>query len=255
MLTDTHCHLDEEAFRSDLHATLTRAREAGVRRVFTVGVTAATSRAAVEMAAAHEGVHAVVGVQPNYVTQEPDDSRETVRELAGRPEAVAVGETGLDRYWDHAPIEAQREWFRWHLGLSDEVGKPFVVHCRDAEADVVELLRDYAGGRPLRGVMHSFCGSDETADACLELGLHLSFSGMLTYKRNAALRATAARVPAERLLVETDAPYLAPVPHRGKRNEPAYVAATAAVLAECRGVATAEIARRTEQNVSTLFAV
>ena len=253
MLTDTHCHLDEKAFENEVDAVLQRAADAGVRRVFTIGITAATSRAAVELADRYDNVFAVVGVQPNYVTQEPGDSRQTVEELVTHPKVVAVGETGLDRYWDHAPIEDQREWFDWHLELAARVGKPFIVHCRDAEADVVEQLRRFAGGEPLRGVMHSFCGDDATADACLVLGLHLSFSGMLTYKKNAALRETAARVPADRLLVETDAPYLAPIPHRGKRNEPAYVAKTAAALAECRGVSFTEVAETTERNVDALF--
>ena len=253
MLVDTHCHLDEKAFESDLAEVLTRAKSAGVRRIFTIGVTAATSEAAVRIAEQHAEVFAVVGVQPNYVASEPGDARERVRDLARHPRVVAIGETGLDRYWDHAPLPVQRDWFDWHLRLADEVELPFIVHCRDAEAEVVEQLTAYAAGRPLRGVMHSFCGTEETATACLKLGLHLSFSGMLTYKKNVELRAIAAAVPADRVLVETDAPYLAPVPHRGKRNEPAYVAATAELLAECRVVNLAELSEQTERNVAELF--
>lgn len=253
MLIDTHAHLDEQAFAMDVAEVVTRATDAGVGQTFTIGITAATSQAAVELAERFDSVFAVVGVQPNYVTQEPGDSQETIRKLAVREKVVAIGETGLDRYWDYAPIDAQREWFDWHLELAQEVDKPFIVHCRDAEADVVEQLQRFAQGRPLRGVMHSFCGSDETADACLAMGLHLSFSGMITYKKNEALRATAARVPADRILVETDAPYLAPIPNRGKRNEPAYVVHTASVLAEARGVSLDEISRVTTTNVRELF--
>lgn len=254
MLIDTHAHLDESAFSTDVEDVVRRAVDSGVSRIFTIGITAATSQAAVALAERFPAVFAVVGVQPNYVTQEPEDSRDIVRELAAHERVVAVGETGLDRYWDYAPIEPQREWFDWHLGLAAEIDKPFIVHCRDAEDDVVGQLQSFAGsdGR-LRGVMHSFCGSDATADACLELGMHLSFSGMLTYKRNEDLRATAARVPADRVLVETDAPYLAPIPKRGKRNEPAYVAHTAAVLADCRGVTMAEIESLTTTNATELF--
>lgn len=253
MLIDTHAHLDEQAFEADVDDVVQRAIDAGVSRVFTIGITAATSRAAVELAEKFAAVYAVVGVQPNYVTQEPGDSQETIRELSTHPRVVAIGETGLDKYWDYAPIEAQREWFDWHLELAAEVDKPFIVHCRDADDEVVEQLRSFAAGRPLCGVMHSFCGSDATADACLEMGMHLSFSGMLTYKKNETLRATAARVPADRLLVETDAPYLAPIPKRGKRNEPSYVVHTASVLAETRGVTLKEISQTTTSNAEALF--
>lgn len=254
MLIDTHSHLDEQAFNSDVDAVVARAADAGVKRIFTIGITAATSQAAVALAERFETVDAVVGVQPNYVTQEPEDSQEIIRALADKQCVVAIGETGLDRYWDYAPIEPQREWFDWHLQLARDLDKPFIVHCRDAESDVVEQLQSFAGPNgKLAGVMHSFCGSDETADACLELGMHLSFSGMLTYKKNEALRATAARVPADRLLVETDAPYLAPIPNRGKRNEPSFVVHTASVLAECRGTSLKEISAITTTNAKSFF--
>ena len=253
MLIDTHSHLDEQAFQTDVADVVARAVDSGVGRIFTIGITAATSRAAVALAERFEEVFAVVGVQPNYVTQEPGDSRESIVALASHSKVVAIGETGLDLYWDYAPIDAQREWFDWHLELAHEVDKPFIVHCRDADDDVVGQLQRFADGQQLRGVMHSFCGSDATADACLEMGMHLSFSGMLTYKKNEALRATASRVPIDRLLVETDAPYLAPIPNRGKRNEPAYVVHTASVLAEARGVSLSEISRATTENAEALF--
>ena len=208
-----------------------------------------------ELSERFPNVHAVVGVQPNYVHETAPDDRDAIRVLATHPRVVAVGETGLDRYWDHAPLDLQRAWFDWHLNLAGEVGKPFVIHCREAEAEVVEQLRTFAGGRELSGVMHSFAGDRATADACLALGLHLSFSGMLTYSKNDALRAVAAAAPADRLLVETDSPYLTPHPLRGKqrRNEPALVVHTAAVLAEVRGVTPDEIARLTTANARRLF--
>ena len=253
MLVDTHCHLDEAAFDPDRSETIARARDAGVAAMLSIGIDVATSEAAVALASEHDDVFAVVGVQPNYVTQVYDDAKDRIRSLATQDKVVAIGETGLDLYWDYAPLEEQQPWFDWHLDLAREVGKPFIVHCRDAEEQVVEQLRRYAGGQSLSGVMHSFCGSRETAAACLEMGLHLSFSGMLTYKRNDELRQIAAEAPADRVLVETDAPYLAPVPKRGKRNEPALVAHTAAVLAECRGLTADEAEALTTANAAALF--
>ena len=254
-LIDTHAHLNEDAFAGDAAEVLARAVDAGVSDVLVVGITRASSERALALAEEHANVHAVVGVQPNYVHETVPDDKAIIRELASHPRAVAVGETGLDRYWDHAPLALQREWFDWHLALAEEVGKPFVIHCREADAEVVEQLRAFAGDRRLCGVMHSFAGDRATADACLALGLHLSFSGMLTYSRNDELRAVAAEVPADRLLVETDSPYLTPHPLRGKqrRNEPALVVHTAAVLAEVRGVTAGEIADVTTANARRLF--
>ncbi len=255
MLIDTHAHLDEQAFDVDRDEVIARARDAGVEQILTIGITAATSRAAVDLAETHEDVFAVVGIQPNYVSQMQPDDWAAIEDLAVHPRVVGIGETGLDRYWDYAPIELQQEYFDHHLELSRRLGKPFVVHCREAEADVVaQLQRAHAEG-PLNGVMHSFCGDADVAAACLEMGLHISFAGMLTYKRNADLRAVAATVPRDRLLVETDSPYLAPVPLRGKRNEPANVVHTAECLAEQVGVSFEELARQTSDNARRLFSL
>jgi TatD DNase family protein len=252
-LIDTHAHLDELAFAHDLEATLDRARQAGVVAVLTIGITAETSRRAVQLAEQYPDVYAVVGIQPNYVSQMHPGDWDVIEDLAEHPRVVGIGETGLDRYWDYAPLELQQEWFDRHLELARRIDKPFVVHCREAEADVVAHLRRAAAQGPLRGVMHSFTGTQETARACLELGLYLSFAGMLTYKRNDALRAVAAATPPDRILLETDAPYLAPVPERGKRNEPAHVVLTAARLAEVRGCTLEEIAAQTTRNARELF--
>lgn len=254
-LIDTHAHLDEVAFQTDREEVLDRARAAGVTRILSIGITVETSRAAVELASVLPGVHAVVGIQPNYVAQcEPDDFSR-IEELAGQPHVVGIGETGLDRYWDYAPLDLQQQYFRQHIALAAERDLPFVVHCREAEAETVSLLREMAAGGTLSGVMHSFCGDQATAEACLDLGLHISFAGMVTYKKNEALREVAATIPAERLLVETDSPYLTPVPLRGKqkRNEPANVVHTAACLAEVRGTGPEELAALTTANAERLF--
>jgi TatD DNase family protein len=255
MLIDTHAHLDDARFAADLPAVLDRAAAAGVTRIFTVGVDLATSRAAVALAERFPHIlDAVVGLQPNHVhLAGPADWDELVA-LAAHPKAVAVGETGLDRYWKDAPFPLQEEYFARHLALARRLGKPVVIHNREADADVVRVLADDFDRRgPVRGVMHSFTGTRATADACLRAGLHLSFAGMLTYKNAAALRAVVAAVPLDRLLVETDSPYLAPVPVRGKRNEPANVAHTAACLAELVGVSAGELAAATTANARALF--
>lgn len=257
MLIDTHAHLDEDAFSADLADVVRRAGEAGVKTIITIGTTADSSRRAVEIAAQFDSVFAAVGIQPNYVAEAGPGDFELVEELAGDPNVVAIGETGLDRYWDFTPFDLQADCFRRHMELAGRVGKPFVVHCREAEADVVAQLRRGAESGSLCGVMHSFSGDAQTAAACLELGLHVSFAGMLTYKKNDALREVARQVPLERLLVETDSPYLVPVPLRGrqKRNEPANVVHTAACLAEVRGTTLDELSAATTNNARNLFSL
>jgi TatD DNase family protein len=253
-LVDTHAHLDEEAFRPDRDEVIARAAESGVEAILTIGTTAASSREAVAIAAAHPAVFAVVGIQPNYASQAAPGDWATIEELARAPQVVAIGETGLDRYWDYAPFDVQQDYFDRHIELARRLDLSFVVHCREAEQDVVAQLRRHAGaGGPLRGVMHSFSGDLETALACVELGLHISFAGMVTFKKSQALRDVAAKVPLDRLLVETDAPYLAPVPYRGKRNEPAWVRHTAECLAAVRNLSLDELAAATTHNAHRLF--
>jgi TatD DNase family protein len=200
-------------------------------------------------------VYAAVGIQPNYAAAAQAGDWEVIEQLAREPKVVAIGETGLDRYWDYAPLELQQDYFTRHVELARRLDLPFVVHCRDAEAEVVAQLRELAAAGPLRGVMHSFTGDLRTAQACLDLGLHISFAGMVTYKKNEPLRSVAAAVPLDRLLVETDAPYLAPAPHRGKRNEPGFVLHTARCLAEHRGIDPEELAARTTANARELFRI
>jgi len=251
---DTHCHLNEDAFAPDVADVVKRAVDAGVVRVIVIGCTLDSSRAAVELAARFPNVYAAVGIQPNYAQAAAATDFAEIEQLSNAPKVVAIGETGLDRYWDHSPIELQQDYFARHIALARVRNLPFVVHCRDAETDVVAALQAAAATGPLWGVMHSFTGDLATARACWELGMHISFAGMVTFKRNDVLRAVAAAVPADRLLVETDAPYLAPAgPHRGKRNEPAFVRDTAACLAEVRGITPDEFAALTTANARRLF--
>ncbi len=253
MLIDTHAHLDEQSFETDLNEVLARAKEQRVEKIFTIGVTAQTSEAALLLAKKHPQLRAVVGIQPNYVAEAGPDDFDLIAGMATDPHVVGIGETGLDRYWDAAPIELQRDFFFRHIELSRRVDKPFIVHCREAEADVIEVLRTSANNGPLVGVMHSFCGTQESADACLELGMYLSFAGMLTFKSNQALRDVAKTVPLDRILVETDSPYLSPVPLRGKRNEPANVVHTARCLADIHGLTLDEMAQYLTDNTKRLF--
>ena len=250
---DTHCHLDEDAFTQDCAESISRAVDAGVVAMVAVGITLQSCRRVIELADRFPAVFATVGLHPNYVSTAGPQDWDQIVDLAKSPKVVGLGETGLDQYWDHSPLELQVEYFDRHMELSRNLDLPFVVHCRDAEADVVAQLRRHAQQEPLNGVMHSFCGSSETAAACLEMGMYLSIGGMVTFKKNESLRQVAATIPTDRLLVETDAPYLAPTPFRGKRNEPAHVRLTAACLAEIRGVTKEEIAGATTANARRLF--
>ncbi len=254
MLIDTHAHLDDERFSDDLPAVLERAAAVGLARILTIGIDAMTSAAAVKLAQAHPLLAAVVGIQPNHVAEMKAGDWERILELVKQPRVVAVGETGLDRYWDRAPFALQEEYFARHLELARQLNKPVVIHCREAEPDVVRVLKDnFDRHGPIRGVMHSFSGDAATAATCLELGLHISFAGMLTFKNSEALRRVAATVPVDWVLVETDSPYLTPMPFRGKRNEPAYVAYTAACLAQVLGMSTERLAEQTSANARNLF--
>lgn len=251
---DTHAHLQDESFRGDLPEVLERARAAGVVRIITIGTTAASSAQAVELAMRHASVAAAIGLQPNELSGAGPRDWDAVRELGAGPRVVAIGETGLDRHWDFTPFDRQEEFFARHLELARERQKPLVIHCREAEADIVRMLRvDYDRHGPVRGVMHSFTGDAQTAQACLEMGLFISFAGMVTYKSAANLREVARCVSRERILIETDSPYLAPVPVRGKRNEPAFVVHTAAALAQLFEMDLSSFAALTTKNAQALF--
>jgi TatD DNase family protein len=253
-LIDTHAHLDDEQFRADLPAVLERAAAAGVCRIVTIATTATDSRACVELAKRYSALGATVGLQPNNLAQAAPGDWDKVVELVSSPGVVAVGETGLDRHWDYTPFGQQEDYFARHLELARRHTLPVVIHCREAEADVVRMLRQHFDKHgPVRGVMHSFTGDAKTAADCLAMGLYISFAGMLTYKNAQALRDVAKTVPLDRLLVETDSPYLAPVPLRGKRNEPANVVHTAACLAATLGQDPAVVAGHCTRNARALF--
>jgi len=253
-LFDTHTHLDDEQFDDIREEVIERARAAGVRSMIVVGTNAPTSRKCVEIAARNEGVFAAVGIQPNYAHEATDEDFSEILRLTEDEHVVALGETGLDRYWDFAPFPVQQEYFERHMELSQRAGLPFIVHMRDCDADVLEMLRAAAERGPLAGVMHSFTGTAETAAECVKLGMHISFAGMVTYKKSDELRAIAKQVPADRLLIETDCPYLSPHPKRGHRpNEPALIEHTARCLAEVRGDTIEELAVRTTENARNLF--
>ncbi len=250
---DTHCHLDEDAFNQDCADVVQRAIDSGIVAMIAIGITLDSCRRVIELADRYPQVYATVGLHPNYVSAAGAGDWDEIVELSKSPKVVGLGETGLDKYWDHSPLELQAEYFDRHIELSSQLGLPFVVHSRNSDAEVVEQLRRQAARSPLNGVIHAFCGTAETATACLELGMHLSFGGMVTFKKNEAQRKVAATVPPDRLLIETDAPYLAPTPFRGKRNEPTHVRLTASCLAEIRGVTKEEIAAVTTANARRLF--
>lgn len=253
-LFDTHAHLDDEQFDEVRDDVIARAQEAGVVSMVAVGTTAPSSKKCIDLAARYDSVFAAVGIQPNCCAQAgPGDWDEVVR-LTSQPKVVALGETGLDRYWDYTPLDVQQDYFDRHLRLSQERDLPFIVHMRDCGDDILAMLREAAHCGPLRGVMHSFTGDAALAAECLELGLYISFAGMVTYKKSEELRQVAATIPNDRILIETDSPYLSPHPKRGQRpNEPALIQHTAACLAEVRGVENVEFARQTTVNAQRLF--
>jgi TatD DNase family protein len=253
-LADTHCHLTDRAFTEDLDAVIARARAAGVTHIVAVGGGGPieASEAAADLAARHDFICATAGIHPHDASSYDDAIETRIRALLDARRIVAVGETGLDYYYEHSPRDVQRTALARHLALAAHYDVPVVLHCRDAESDLREVI---AAERelPLRGVVHCFTGSYEDARWYLDAGLAISFTGILTFKNADELRDVARRLPLDRLMVETDSPYLAPVPYRGKRNEPAHVAHVAAALAELHGTDAAEVARLTGQTATRIF--
>lgn len=254
MMIDTHAHLDDEQFAKILDDVLHRAVGAGVTNIITVGTTLASSIQSIQLAERFDRVVAAVGIQPNYCAQAAATDWDAILALAGHNRVVALGETGLDRYWDFTPLAVQQDYFDRHLRLAQQMDLPVVVHMRDGEDDIVQMLQQARRRGPLRGVMHSFTGTAATARCCLDMGMHVSFAGMVTYKKSRVLREIAGEIPADRILIETDAPYLSPHPHRGHRpNEPAMITHTAACLAAVRGIDLALFVRQTSENARQLF--
>ena len=249
MLVDAHCHLGDGAFDVDRDAVLARARAAQVTHIVVIGGTPAESERAVALAQARPGLSATAGLHPHEARTWSDDLAARVRDLLALPEVVALGETGLDYHYDHSPRDAQRRAFEAQLAIGAAAGKPVVVHAREADDDVVAMLRS-AGVATV--VLHSFSSGPKVVEAGLAIGAYFSFSGMITFK-NWSPTVPLTDYPSNRLLVETDAPYLAPVPHRGRRNEPAFVRAVAAGLAGARGEAVETIEQQTTDNAARVF--
>ncbi len=254
MLVDSHCHLDFDDFGDDLAGVVERAQRAGVVRMVTVCTRPSRLSETLAIAERFAQVYVAVGVHPHEASGEPTVTTDALVAMADHPRIVAIGETGLDFHYDHSPRPQQRERFRQHIAAAKRTGLPLVVHTRSADDETISLLEEEGAGRePLTGVIHCFSGGRALAEAAVSWGFYVSFSGILTFKAAEELRDIARHVPIERLLVETDAPYLAPVPKRGKRNEPAFVAHTAERLAALKGMETPELARLTSENFFALF--
>jgi TatD DNase family protein len=251
---DTHAHLADKSLAGQIDNVIQRANQAGVSEMVCVAVDARTSQEAIAIANSNNCVWASVGIHPNYAHQATNEDWAQIVEQTTHPRVVALGETGLDLHWDDCPFEIQQTNFERHWELGRETKLPLIIHMRDCEPEMVAALEKQSKLGPLAGVMHSFAGSTETAQRCLELGLYISFAGMLTYKKSDALRETAKTIPLDRILVETDCPYLAPEPHRGRRpNEPALVVHTAKCLAETLGVSTKALVDVTHANSKRLL--
>lgn len=254
MLVDTHCHLDFDAFDEDRDEVVARAAAAGVTRIIVPAVHLENAPTVLALAKRYDGVFAAIGVHPNSSAGWQDSWIDSLRELAQQEKVVAIGEIGLDYYWNRSPKVVQQRAFTAQLALAAELELPVIVHNRDASADVIRLLSESAlAGRERPGVLHSFSAGQETAQAGLAMGFYLGFTGPITYKKADSLRRIAAQVPLERLMVETDAPFLPPQPYRGRRNEPAYVVEVADRMAGLHNMATAALAQQSSENAIRLF--
>lgn len=253
MLVDSHCHLDY--FKDEeLDAVIARARAAGVGEMVSIGTSLEQSRRILALVEDKPGIWCCIGIHPQHAHEEPVPAVETLVAMTRHHKVVGIGESGLDYFYDTAPPEVQKAGFRAHIRAARAAGLPLAIHARDADADIAAILREErAEGGPFDFLLHCFSSGRGLAEAAIEMGGYLSFSGILTFPKSDELRGIAADVPAERLLVETDSPYLAPVPFRGKRNEPAHVAHTAARLAEVRGLSPEDLATLTTANFRRLY--
>lgn len=254
MLVDSHCHLDFPDFASDLDGIVARAKSAGVAHMVTISTRVRQFEDVLAVAERFAEVTCSVGTHPHYASEERDLTFEEIVERTRHPRVVAIGEAGLDYFYQKSSREDQQAGFRTHIAAARETGLPLVIHTRDADEDASSILREEMARGPFKALLHCYTGGRELAETALELGLYISFSGILAFPKSGELRELAATVPLDRLLVETDSPFLAPPPHRGKRNEPAYVRQTAKVLGEVKGVSEAGIASMTTTNFFRLFA-
>lgn len=254
MIIDSHCHIDGERFEADREEVIQRAREADVRRMIVIGSGEglADCHSALELVERYEGIWGTVGVHPHDARRADEETLATIDRLARRDDVVAIGETGLDYHYDHSPREVQQEVFRRFLRMARAHEMPVTLHIRSGHEDAIRILRE-EGPEGWRGVVHCFTGSRDDADAYLDMGLHLGLTGIVTFKNAGDVAVVAREVPLERLLVETDSPFMAPVPYRGKRNEPSYVTRVVARIAELRELDEDEVARQTTANTERLF--
>ncbi|PAX09590.1 TatD family hydrolase [Sphingomonas lenta] len=253
MLADSHCHLNYKGLVEEQQAVLERARVRGVTAMLNISTRRSEWDDVIGVAEREPDVWATVGIHPHEADKHPDVDTAKLVERAQHPRVVGLGESGLDYYYDRSDREQQQASFRAHIAAARETGLPLVVHTRDAEEDTAAILADELGKGSYPGVIHCFTGTGAFADTCLDLGFYISISGIVTFKNARELQETAARIPIERLLIETDAPFLAPVPHRGKTGEPSFVADTAAFLARLRGQDETELRERTARNFHDLF--
>lgn len=254
MLFDTHVHLNAEQFNEDLQEVIDRAIAEGVTNMVVVGFDEETIKKAIELAETHDFLYASVGWHPVDAIDMTQEHLDWLKELAGHPKVVALGEMGLDYYWDKSPKEIQKEVFRKQIKLAKEVNLPIIIHNRDATADIVEILKEENAGE-VGGIMHCFSGSVETALECVEMNFYISLGGPVTFKNAKKPKEVAEAIPLDRLLVETDCPYLTPHPYRGKRNEPAYVKLVAEQIADLKGLTFEEVAEETAKNAKKLFGI
>lgn len=255
MLIDSHCHLDYFSAPGERAEVIARARAAGVEEMVTIGVTLSQSRQAIDIAEQHEHVWACVGIHPNHAGEEgPVPEPETIAALAAHPKVIGIGKSGLDYFYDKASPEVQAENFRANIRAAQITGLPLAIHARDADDEIARILaEERAGGGAFSFLLHCFSSTRKLAETAVEMGGYISFSGIITFPKSLELREIAADMPLDRLLVETDAPYLAPVPFRGKRNEPAHTVHTARVLGDIKGLAPEAIAALTTRNFRTLY--
>ena len=253
MLIDSHCHLDFDSFDEDRVETIARARAAGIDRMVTICTRLSRFDEIHAIARAHDCIDCSVGIHPHQVAEEGVAPTTRLVELAALPEVVGIGETGLDYFYDYSPRDDQRENFRNHIAAARDTGLPLIVHTRDADEETMEILREETAKGAFPGVLHCFSSRRALAETAIELGLYISFSGIATFKNAQEVRDIAADMPIDRILVETDAPFLAPVPNRGKRNEPAFVTHTAEVVAGIKGLDLEIFARATTENFFRLF--
>lgn len=253
MIIDSHCHLDFEALASDLPGVIARAKAAGVERMVTISTRVRQFDRIRAIAEAHDNVWCTVGTHPHQAAEETDVTADELVRLAQHPKVIGIGEAGLDYHYDYAPRDVQAKSFRVHIDAARQTGLPLIIHSRSAEDDTAAMLEEEMGKGAFRALLHCFSSKPELARRGLALGAYVSFSGILTFKSAEEIREAAVLTPLERLLVETDAPYLAPVPHRGASNEPAFTVHTLAKLAEVKGVTAAEMAGITTENFFRLF--